>query len=265
MQKNIVLFSLIVTIIIVLNCNLVYSEPIKDNIDENIKKENIGPYPTLDDLKKELKEERHNVDQQRLDEIRKKEEEKKAILIASEKARRLDTLIDEFSEMLRYDDRVEHLENSEIDVSVLLKQQLTGFYPLLEQNHMTLQENIEDDLMVYGDYDKLQRVFDNLLRNALNYSTPSSIISICGKKQEEKICITLSNQSEDLNQESVLHLFDKFYRAGSARTSSSGGAGLGLAIAKEIITLHKGTIEASIKDDRITFVICLPNKEEEKL
>ena len=77
MQKNIVLFSLIVTIIIVLNCNLVYSEPIKDNIDENIKKENIGPYPTLDDLKKELKEERHNVDQQRLDEIRKKEEEKK--------------------------------------------------------------------------------------------------------------------------------------------------------------------------------------------
>ena len=52
MQKNIVLFSLIVTIIIVLNCNLVYSEPIEDNIDENIKKENIGPYPTLDDLKK---------------------------------------------------------------------------------------------------------------------------------------------------------------------------------------------------------------------
>lgn len=200
-----------------------------------------------------------------LDHKLEKEEEKKAILIASEKARRLDTLIDEFSEMLRYDDRVEHLENSEIDVSVLLKQQLTGFYPLLEQNHMTLQENIEDDLMVYGDYDKLQRVFDNLLRNALNYSTPSSIISICGKKQEEKICITLSNQSEDLNQESVLHLFDKFYRAGSARTSSSGGAGLGLAIAKEIITLHKGTIEASIKDDRITFVICLPNKEEEKL
>ena len=79
MQKNIVLFSLIVTIIIVLNCNLVYSEPIEDNIDENIKKENIGPYPTLDDLKKELKEERHNVDQQRLDEIRKKEEEKKAL------------------------------------------------------------------------------------------------------------------------------------------------------------------------------------------
>ena len=79
MQKNIVLFSLIVTIIIVLNCNLVYSEQIEDNIDENIKKENIGPYPTLDDLKKELKEERHNVDQQRLDEIRKKEEEKKAL------------------------------------------------------------------------------------------------------------------------------------------------------------------------------------------
>ena len=59
MQKNIVLFSLIVTIIIVLNCNLVYSEPIEDNIDENIKKENIGPYPTLRcRLKKELKEEK---------------------------------------------------------------------------------------------------------------------------------------------------------------------------------------------------------------
>ena len=61
MQKNIVLFSLIVTIIIVLNCNLVYSEPIEDNIDENIKKENIGPYPTLDDLKKELQNNKNKI------------------------------------------------------------------------------------------------------------------------------------------------------------------------------------------------------------
>ena len=91
--------------------------------------------------------------------------------------------------MLRYDDRVEHLENSEIDVSILLKQQLTGFYPLLEQNHMTLQENIEDDLMVYGDYDKLQRVFDNLLRNALNYSTPSSIILFVEKNKKKKFVL----------------------------------------------------------------------------
>ena len=76
MQKNIVLFSLIVTIIIVLNCNLVYSEPIEDNIDENIKKENIGPYPTLDDLKKELKEERHNVDQENNEQIKNESDNK---------------------------------------------------------------------------------------------------------------------------------------------------------------------------------------------
>lgn len=200
-----------------------------------------------------------------LDHKLEQQEEKKAILIASEKAKRLDTLIDEFSEMLRYDDRVEHLENGEIDVSILLKQQLTGFYPLMEQKHMTLQENIEEHLLVYGDYDKLQRVFDNLLKNALNYSVPFSMISICGKQQKENICITLSNQSEGLKQDSIKHLFDKFYRAGSARTSSSGGAGLGLAIAKEIITLHKGIIEASIKDNMITFTILLPKKEEERL
>lgn len=77
-MKRIALFSLIVFIVINLNCNLIHSKSIKD-IDEDLKKENISHYPTLDDLKKQLKEERHKTDQQRLDEIRKKQEEKKAI------------------------------------------------------------------------------------------------------------------------------------------------------------------------------------------
>ena len=77
-MKKITLFSLIVFIVINLNCNLIHSKSIKD-IDEDLKKENVSHYPTLDDLKKQLKEERHKTDQQRLDEIRKKQEEKKAI------------------------------------------------------------------------------------------------------------------------------------------------------------------------------------------
>lgn len=77
-MKKIALFSLIVFIVINLNCNLIHSKSIKD-IDEDLKKENVSHYPTLDDLKKQLKEERHKTDQQRLDEIRKKQEEKKAI------------------------------------------------------------------------------------------------------------------------------------------------------------------------------------------
>ena len=173
----------------------------------------------------------HKVDQEQLD---------TSIRITYEKAQRLDDLIDEFSEILRYDDKVSQLEVTRIDLNTMLQQQLAGFYPLMEEKGIRLQLHLADHMEISGDFDKLQRVFDNLMRNAINYSI----------------------EGEAMDAASVQHLFDKFYRAGSARTSTSGGAGLGLAIAREIIELHQGEIKADMEGTTITFTLRLPYEQK---
>lgn len=185
-----------------------------------------------------------------------------ALRIAYEKAERLDDLIDEFSEILRYDEKVSKLDVTRIDLQQLLQQQLSGFDPLMEKRHIQLQAEIPEDLMIFADYDKLLRLFDNLMRNAINYSIEHSCIHIRVKPKLTYVELEYQNTSEKMDEETVRHLFDKFYRASTARTSTSGGAGLGLAIAKEIVELHHGSIEAATNGHDITFTIRLPYKQE---
>lgn len=188
-----------------------------------------------------------------------------SIQIAYEKAQRLDILIDEFSEILKYDDKVSQLELSKISLPVMLKQQLVGFYPLMNKRDIKLRVDLPESFEIVGDYDKLLRVFDNLMRNAINYSIEKTTIEISGEEEVDQVVLLYKNEGDALDPEVIHHLFDKFYRASTARTTSSGGAGLGLAIAKEIIELHHGEIFADCDENKITFTIKLPKEQGELL
>ena len=113
------------------------------------------------------------------------------------------------------------------------------------------------------DPDKLARVFDNLLRNASYYSLPDSTVEIAGRIEAGKIVLTFSNAGKNIPQEKLDRIFEQFFRLDSSRATRTGGAGLGLAIAKEIVELHGGTIRADSTEDRITFTICLPSDHSE--
>lgn len=180
-----------------------------------------------------------------------------SLSISNEKAHRLDELINEFEEILRYDDKVSMLDVSILDITALMNQQVNGFLPLMEKRNITVDLQLPEEMEIEADYDKLQRLFDNLIRNAITYSNPDSMITITGVEQEDRIQLEYRNDGEDIEEESIQHLFDKFYRASTARTSSSGGAGLGLAIAKEIVELHHGTIRVHKEGNQIVFTIML--------
>lgn len=194
----------------------------------------------------------HHVDEEQME---------KSLTIATDKAHRLDELIDEFEEILRYDDKVSQLDITEIDVKELIDHQLDGFYPLMEKRNIHVEVSMPKHLMLEADYDKLQRLFDNLMRNAITYSNPDSAIEIKGTQSEAVITLEYRNDGEDMDDETVSHLFDKFFRASTARTSSSGGAGLGLAIAKEIVELHGGDIRVHKEGKQIVFTIHLLKKQ----
>ena len=109
--------------------------------------------------------------------------------------------------------------------------------------------------------DKLARVFDNLLRNANFYSFPDTEIRVSGEETRGLITLRFENSGPTIPREKLDRIFEQFFRLDSSRSSASGGAGLGLAIAKEIVRLHGGSICAASEDNRIVFTVTLPRSQ----
>ena len=103
-------------------------------------------------------------------------------------------------------------------------------------------------------------MFGNLLRSAAIYSVPESEIVIQAEAAGGMLTVTFINHGDSIPEEKLERIFEQFYRLDSGR--SSGGAGLGLAIARQIVTLHKGTLMAQSAQDTTTFLVKLPLRRE---
>lgn len=180
--------------------------------------------------------------------------------ITLEKAYRLEQLINEFFDITRFNLQTIVIENNHINLSVMLRQIAEEFYPVLKDKNLICTVNTQDDINITGDADKLSRVFDNLMRNAASYSYPQSRISISAYIQNNEAVIHIRNHGDKIPKEKLDMIFEKFFRADTSRTSSTGGAGLGLAIAKQITQLHGGSITAQSDDVFTTFTVKLPIK-----
>lgn len=168
------------------------------------------------------------------------EERKKYTHISLEKAIRLGELINEFFEITKFNLQDIVLEPGNLDLSMMLEQIADELYAVLKEKNLRCDVQIDDTLMIYGDADKLARVFDNLLRNAIAYCDKGTAIRIQAKERHQEIEIVVANEGEKIPEEELSAIFEKFYRVDGSRSSKTGGAGLGLAIAKEIVELHHG-------------------------
>ncbi len=186
------------------------------------------------------------------------EQKAKYIEIVLEKAERLESLINELFEITRYHMNAVHLKKSQVDLYALLAQVIDDFYPVLSEKQLTANVSAEDGLFILGEPEKLARVFNNLLKNAAAYSYPNSEINITAQRKDNDIVIVFKNHGDDISEEQLATIFEKFNRLDSARASDTGGAGLGLSIAREIITLHEGTITAQSNNKMVIFTITLP-------
>lgn len=186
-----------------------------------------------------------------------KELQNKYMKIALDKSLRLEELTNQFFEITRYNLNDMPINKNNIDLVMLLQQLIEEFYPMLEERHLKLDFNKPDTLTYNADGDKLARAFGNLLKNAINYSYENTVITIDMIENEKNIEITFRNKGTTISEYKLKRIFDKFYRADESRQTNNGGAGLGLAITKEIIELHNGTICAKSNDEIIEFQIIL--------
>lgn len=173
------------------------------------------------------------------------------------KAERLDELTNEFFEITRFNLSHVPLTPCQMDLTRLLEQLIFEAQPQLAEKNLETQLDAPDALPLRADPDKLSRVFDNLLRNAILYSWPNTTIHIHAEHNNTHALVRIENHGDTIPPEKLARLFEQFFRLDNAR-SSSGGAGLGLAIAREITRQHGGDITAESQDDVITFTVILP-------
>lgn len=178
--------------------------------------------------------------------------------IALKKAYRLESLINEFFEITRYNVNDIPLNQSNVDLQFMLVQITDELHPQFMSHGNEVKISIPEDVTICCDPDKMARALNNILKNAVAYSYPNTAITIDCEKVTDSIHISFCNRGQTIPEEKLSTLFEKFYRLDKARASKTGGAGLGLAIAKEIILRHKGTITAHSENDTVVFVVTLP-------
>lgn len=184
----------------------------------------------------------------------------KYLSISLDKAQRLEDLINEFFEITRFNLTNISLQYSTVNLTRMIQQLLFEFRPMFEEKSLSCNLSADADIYIKCDVDKMQRVFDNLTRNMLFYSFPESTAEVKLIQEDDKTKIIFTNKGDTIPPEKLDRIFEQFYRLDSARSSNSGGAGLGLAISKEIVELHNGQITAKSEKEKTEFTISIPSQ-----
>lgn len=190
------------------------------------------------------------------------EQRNRYIGIALDKSYRLEYLINELFNVARFNSEKIVLEKEEINLNLMLEQIADDFYPTLKEMNKKINFTSDEKTILYADPDKLSRVFNNLIKNAVNYSKENTNIDISILNKENQATVKITNKGKQIPKEKLDKIFEKFYRLDSSRTSKTGGSGLGLAIAKEIVELHGGRIYAESDMKETTFSVILPIIEQ---
>ena len=188
--------------------------------------------------------------------------------VALDKALRLERLVNEFFDITRYSLTNIELERAPVDLAYLLVQLADEFYPALAAHGNVARVEVDgsertadepgEPLVAVADAARLARVFGNLIKNAIAYSDEGTRIDVRARREGEGVVVSVTDTGVTIPSHKLRSIFDKFLRLDESRGSATGGAGLGLAIAREIVELHGGSIVASSEDGVTTFTVELP-------
>ncbi|MCI9130081.1 MAG: HAMP domain-containing histidine kinase [Eggerthellaceae bacterium] len=193
-----------------------------------------------------------NVDERMPDDLR------RYATLASLKADSLEHLINELFEITRYNLQSISAERTDIDALFFLQQIADELYPLAHERKIRIDVTAPEGEQLSADGEKMARALGNILKNALTYADAGTTVRICARKPEDAWLISITNEGRTIPADRLERIFEKFYREDSARSTDAGGAGLGLAIAKEIIAVHGGTIAVTSEEGVTAFTITLP-------
>ena len=172
---------------------------------------------------------------------------------------RLTHLVSNLVLLSRWDEEAPLTERRSFDLSRALWDTLTPYQNLANAKNRQLEAELPEGLTLSGDESAIQTAFATLLENAVQYSTPESVIQFSARREKRHIVARLANRCTLPEGFDPNRMFDRFCRAGASRSRDTGGSGIGLSLAKAIIEAHGGEITARLTAPQaIAFDIRLP-------
>ena len=173
-------------------------------------------------------------------------------------AQNMQGLVNEMLELAQVESRAA-IEHSILDFSDLVDGIALQFESVAFERGCEYRENVKEGLLVDGDESRLRKAVSTLIENALKYVDERGVVTITLRANDMKSILEISNTGTAISKEDIPHIFDRFYRTDKARTSGTGGYGLGLAIAREIAREHNGDITCESNEKAGTvFTMTLP-------
>ncbi|MGL6184071.1 MAG: ATP-binding protein [Clostridium chrysemydis] len=185
-----------------------------------------------------------------------KEKMKEYLDIAFNKSEQLKALIEDLFEYTKINNSDMTLEKSEVNLVDFISQISEEMKPFFEENDIEQILTLSDEKIILSlDVSKMVRAIENLLTNAVKYSYKPGAVIIGVYKKDNFVTISVKNRGDNIPEEKLQKLFDRFYRLDESRNTNSGGTGLGLAITKNIIERHNGKIWAECYGNDISFYV----------
>lgn len=186
---------------------------------------------------------------------------------AFNKAKQMKSLVDDLFEYTKMRQTDTPLTIAHLDLTQMMAQLAASFELEANEKGMTLVTDVGDDpIHIEADAEKLGRVFNNLIGNALKYGGDGKHIYLRAKQlNDREVAVSVENDGSKIPSAALGQVFERFYRVEESRSKATGGTGLGLAIAQSIVSLHGGYIYVTSDDDLTRFVIHLPIKNGDRL
>lgn len=132
-----------------------------------------------------------------------------------------------------------------VDMAALVRQQVQHFRAYADEHQVALRVEAHNACVVHGSRDDLARLLQNLIKNAVDYNRPGGEVDVVLLSEGERAVLSICDTGVGIAEADLPHIFERFYKADSARTHTRGGTGLGLSIVKDIAEAHGGTVEAT--------------------
>ena len=169
-------------------------------------------------------------------------------------------LVEEMLTLARGDNMASPPPLTEVSLSDVAEDCALSFEPVAFEAGKALEYQLGEDIRVLGDGDKLRQLISILLDNAVKYGRDGAPIRLTLTKTDRQALVAVANAGDPIPPEQLSHLFERFYRADASRGEKD-GFGLGLAIAKSIAELHRGSIRAESSGGETRFLCAIPLKK----
>ncbi|MEE9490526.1 MAG: HAMP domain-containing sensor histidine kinase, partial [Thermoplasmata archaeon] len=157
------------------------------------------------------------------------------------------------------------METATVSIGRIIESLVSSMTPELKKREIRISKHLPSGLgPVKGDESRLHQLFSNLLSNAIKFTPAGGSVEIRGSTSDEGIIVEVADTGTGISPKDIPHIIDRFYQADSSSTRVHRGAGLGLAICKEIVETHKGRLDVESEPGRgSVFRVTLPHGEED--